>query len=107
MYKLNKDGFVWEVISHDQVSIRAIYQEVFILNDDDTESLLDQFDNLDTTKVYGVEVGYVEDIESRTILTTLIVQFSIDEYESKYDVFPLVAMDTYELINLVRQIIRP
>ena len=104
MYKLTKDGFVWEVISHNQVNTRASYQEVFMLNDDDSESLVTDFDNIDPTKTYAVEVDYIDDISSRTILTILIVQYSIEEYKTIYDVFQLVPMETYELINLVKSI---
>lgn len=105
MYKLTKDGFVWEVVSHNQVNTRASYQEVFMLNDDDSESLVTDFDNIDPTKTYAVEVDYIDYISSRAILTILIIQYSIEEYETIYDVFRLVSLETHKLINVVRDIV--
>lgn len=100
MYKLTKeDGFVWEIIQANQV--RDEQREVFILHSDDSETLVTDFDNIDPSKVYGVEVDFVLNIDNRAILTQLIVQYKLDKYETKYDVFPLVAMDTQELRETV------
>lgn len=104
MYKLTNDGFVWEVISSSQVA--ECNHEVFILNDDDSETLVTDFENVDPSKVYGIEVDYVKDINTRAILTVLIIQEAYEEFENTYDVWPLVGEEIEALRKRVLDLLK-
>ena len=71
-YKITKeDYFVWMVIP---TSIaKTTDKEVFILHDDDTETLVTDFDNLDDEKVYGVELDFIKNITNRYILKSILM----------------------------------
>jgi len=77
MYKITKeDYFVWMVIP---TSIaKTTDKEVFILHDDDTETLVTDFDNLDDEKVYGVELDFINNITNRYILQLILMDIVKD-----------------------------
>jgi len=73
MYKITKeDYFVWMVIPTSQAE--ATDREVFILHGDDSETLVTNFDNLDDSNVYGVELDFIDNIQSRFILKTILME---------------------------------
>jgi hypothetical protein len=73
MYKITKeDYFVWMVIPTSLA--KTTDREVFILHDDDTETLVTDFDNLDNSSVYGVELDFINNITNRYILKAILME---------------------------------
>lgn len=71
-YKITKeDYFVWMVIPTSLA--KTTDREVFILHDDDTETLVTDFDNLDDEKVYGVELDFIKNITNKYILKSILM----------------------------------
>ena len=66
--KVTKDKFVWLTLSDYQakkVFNEGIF-ELFVLHDDDSESLIATYNNLDyaieNNSVIGIEVGFIEEL---------------------------------------------
>ena len=73
MYKITKeDYFVWMVIPTSQA--KTTDREVFILHGDDSETLVTDFSNLDDSNAYGVELDFINNIQNRHILKTILME---------------------------------
>ncbi len=61
----NLDGFIFQEVKHTEVlDLMNMNKEVFRLQDDESESLVQYSDNIKDTDTYGIEVGFLEDLES-------------------------------------------
>jgi hypothetical protein len=73
MYKVTReDYFVWMVIPTSQA--KTTDREVFILHGDDSETLVTDFNNLDNSNVYGVELEFIDNITDRYILKAILME---------------------------------
>lgn len=73
--KVNKDGFCWQIVSNVEAKkICADNKEVYVLHDDDTESLIEDAEDFDeATWTFGIELGFIskDSVESfKNYITT-------------------------------------
>lgn len=62
MYKVTSDGYVMRVIPRDKTEKIIPHIEVYRLNDDETETLLEKGYSTSELETYGIEVGHLSDI---------------------------------------------
>ena len=98
--KLTNDNFVWDIVPTDKVADAYAKGEVFILHDDDTESLYTG-EAIDPNLVYGTEVGWLKDIDDRSRLTILLVQ-KYGHITYAESLWRFVALTTNGLINMIK-----
>ena len=58
-----QDLFVWLIISEKQA--KALFEadsEVYIIYDDESESLIEKIESITEDKRYGVEIGFLTDL---------------------------------------------
>ena len=98
--KLTNDNFVWDIVPTNEVADAYAKGEVFILHDDDTESLYTG-EPIDESLTYGTEVGWLKDIDDRQLLTLLVVR----KYGHLKDpdlIWRFVALSNKGLINMIK-----
>jgi len=64
MIKVTKDNFVWKIVTHKAKEILSSgVFELYVLYDDDTEGLIEDFEDLNLTleegRDIGIEVGQI------------------------------------------------
>lgn len=62
--KLTRDGFLWLLISQEQakVFLKNNIMMIYYLSSDDSESLIEDVLDLDKSEIYGIEIGYINEI---------------------------------------------
>jgi len=67
------DGFIYmEVDSSEVLDLVAMDKEVYILHDDDTESLFHEFiDSVDDDCTYGIEIGDINDLSHNELMISI------------------------------------
>jgi len=67
------DGFIFmEVDSSDVEDLVAMDREVYVLYDDDTESLFQQFiDSVRDDCIYGIEVGDIDELSYNELMRSI------------------------------------
>ena len=98
--KLTNDNFVWDIVPIIEVADAYANGEVFILHDDDTESLYTG-EALNPDLIYGTEVGWLKDIDDRSRLTILLIK-KYGHIKDTQILWRFVALSTNGLINMIK-----
>jgi hypothetical protein len=98
--KLTNDNFVWDIVPILEVADACARGEVFILHDDDSESLYTG-EALDPDLIYGTEVGWLKDIEDRQVLTLLLAR-KYGYHKDPDILWRFVALSNNGLINMIK-----
>ena len=74
----NLDGFIFQEVKHTEVlDLMNMNKEVFRLHDDESESLVQYSDNIKDTDTYGIEVGFLEDLESSVMFNQININLGL------------------------------
>ena len=77
----NLDGFIFQEVKHTEViDLISMDKEVFRLHDDESESLVQHNDNIKDTDIYGIEVGFLEDLERSAIFNQININLGLNQH---------------------------
>lgn len=83
--KITKEGFVWLVIPHDQVN--GYPTDVYLLHDDESESLVELSDEILPTNKYAIEIGHLPEhlIKAMSDDKKCVIRWGEDDVRGRSD----------------------
>jgi hypothetical protein len=62
--KITKDNFVWKIVTQEQAEFLFSLGlfELYELHDDDTETLIENYDEISLANKIGIEVGFIDKV---------------------------------------------